>query len=92
MRILFVHNQCQHLDGEDSILGYEIKVLSKNRHKASLAFKQNDSINFFHSKVIAFQNLAYLKQSKQWMSEHTAAYNPEWFMCITTEQYVLVCC
>ncbi len=77
IKILFVHNEYQQAGGEDSVLASEIKLLSQNGHNVSLVLKENNSINSFHSKVNAFQDVVYSKRSKQWMSEQIAAYKPD---------------
>ena len=77
MKILFIHNEYQHKGGEDAVLDVEIKLLSDNGHKVSLALKKNDSINTFSSKVNAFLDVTYSKQSRQWMMDKIIQHKPD---------------
>ncbi|MEH6504173.1 MAG: glycosyltransferase family 4 protein [Cycloclasticus sp.] len=77
INLALIHNSYKERGGEDSVLDSEVKLLSDNGHKVTLILKKNDSINSFSSKVNAFLDVAYSKQSRQWMTDQIIQHKPD---------------
>ena len=64
MKIFQIHNNYKYFGGEDSVVEEEAKLLKSKKHKVYQIFRNNnEELNTFSKKLIAFKNITYSDKS-----------------------------